>query len=156
MTTASDTDRIKRSILINANRSRVWRALSNAEEFGAWFGVDLAGQAFAPGARARGPLTHRGYEHIVFEDLIERIEPEDVLSFHWHPHAVDPAIDYSQEQPTLVTFTLEDAPGNTILLTVVESGFDKIPPQRRRQAFEMNAGGWEAQMKNIARHVGSQ
>ena len=155
MTTASDTDRIKRSILINANRSRVWRALSNAEEFGAWFGVDLAGQAFAPGARARGPLTHRGYEHIVFEALIERIEPEDVLSCHWHPHAVDPAIDYSQEQPTLVTFTLEDAPGNAILLTVVESGFDKIPPHRR-QAFEMNSGGWEAQLKNIARHADSQ
>ncbi|MDB5949579.1 MAG: vanillate O-demethylase oxidoreductase VanB [Massilia sp.] len=156
MTTASDTDRIERSILINATRARVWRALSNAEEFGAWFGVNLAGQVFAPGVRARGQLTHCGHEDIVFDALIERIEPEDVLSFHWHPYAVDPAIDYAQEQPTLVTFTLADAPGDAILLTVVESGFDKVPPQRRRQAFEMNSGGWEAQLKNIARHAGSQ
>jgi uncharacterized protein YndB with AHSA1/START domain len=156
MTTASDTDRIERSILINATRARVWRALSNAEEFGAWFGVNLAGQIFAPGVRARGQLTHCGHEDIVFDALIERIEPEDVLSFHWHPYAVDPAIDYAQEQPTLVTFTLADAPGDAILLTVVESGFDKVPPQRRRQAFEMNSGGWEAQLKNIARHAGSQ
>jgi uncharacterized protein YndB with AHSA1/START domain len=156
MTTVSDTDRIERSILINASRARVWRALSDAEEFGAWFGVNLAGQVFAPGVRARGQLTHCGHEDIVFEALIERIEPQDVMSFHWHPYAVDPAIDYSQEQPTLVTFTLKDAPGDGILLTVVESGFDKVPPQRRRQAFEMNSGGWEVQLKNIARHASSQ
>jgi uncharacterized protein YndB with AHSA1/START domain len=156
MTTVSDTDRIERSILINASRARVWRALSNAEEFGAWFGVNLAGQVFAPGVRARGQLTHGGHEHIFFDVLIERIEPQEALSFHWHPYAVDPAIDYSQEQPTLVTFTLKDAPGDGILLTVIESGFDKVPPQRRRQAFEMNSGGWEAQLKNVARHASSQ
>ena len=155
MTSVLDTDRIERSILINASRERVWRALSNAEEFGAWFGANLSGQVFAPGERARGQLTHGGWEHIHFEALIERIEPQDLLSFHWHPYAVDPAVDYSQEQPTLVTFTLEDAPANGTLLTVVESGFDKVPPHRRRKAFEMNSGGWEAQLKNIARHASS-
>jgi uncharacterized protein YndB with AHSA1/START domain len=156
MTTVSDTDRIERSILINASRGRVWRALSNADEFGAWFGVNLAGQVFAPGVWARGQLTHCGHEGIFFEALIDRIEPEDVMSFHWHPYALDPAIDYSQEQPTLVTFTLKDAPGDGILLTVVESGFDKVPQGRRRQAFEMNSGGWEAQLKNVARYASSQ
>jgi len=155
MMTVSDTDRIERSILINASRERVWHALSNAEEFGAWFGADLSGQVFAAGERARGRLTaiHCGHEGIYFEALIERIEPEDVLSFHWHPYAVDPAVDYSQEQPTLVTFTLKDAPGNGTLLTVVESGFDKVPPHRRREAFEMNSGGWEIQLQNIARNA---
>src|SRR5882757_4217688 len=135
-TTLSDTDRIERNILINASRERVWRALSNAEEFGAWFGADLSGQEFAPGGRARGQMTGCGHEHMYFEARVERIEPQDVMSFHWHPYSVDPAVDYSQEQPTLVTFTLKDAPGNAILLTVVESGFDKIPLHRRREAFE--------------------
>lgn len=154
MTTVLDTDRIERSILINAPRERVWRALSNAEEFGAWFGADLAGQQFAPGKRVRGEISHviRGHEHVFFDALIERIEPQDVMAFSWHPYAVDAAIDYTQEQPTLVTFTLKDASDGT-LLTVVESGFDKVPAHRRREAFEMNSGGWEAQLKNIARHA---
>lgn len=155
MTTISDTDRIERSILINASRERVWRALANAEEFGTWFGADLSGQEFKPGQRARGRQTQCGHEDSYFDAVIERIEPQDLLSFHWHPYAVNPAVDYAQEQPTLVTFTLKDAPGNGILLTVVESGFDHVPLQRRREAFEMNTGGWEIQLQNIARHAGS-
>lgn len=153
MTIVSDTDRVERSILINASRERVWRALSNAEEFGAWFGANLAGQVFAPGQRARGPLSACGREHIYFDAVIERIQPQDVLAFHWHPYAVDPAVDYSQEQPTLVTFTLKDSPGNGILLTVLETGFDKVPQHRRREAFEMHQGGWEVQLQNVARHA---
>jgi uncharacterized protein YndB with AHSA1/START domain len=150
----SDTDRIERSVAINAPRERVWRALSNAEEFGTWFGVNLSGQTFAPGQRAGGHITHPGYEHIYFDVAIDRIEPQDLLSFHWHPYAVDAAVDYTKEEPTLVTFTLKDAPGNGTLLTVVESGFDKVPAHRRREAFQMNSRGWEAQMDNIVRHVG--
>ena len=153
MTKPSDTDRIERSILIAAARERVWRALSNAEEFGAWFGANLAGQAFAPGRRARGPMTHQGYEHVYFDAVIERIEPQDLLSFHWHPYAVEPAVDYAAEQPTRVMFTLKDAPGNATLLTVVESGFDQVPAERRRKAFEMHTAGWEAQLRNVARHA---
>jgi len=153
MTTASDTDRIERSILINASRERVWRALSNAEEFGAWFGVNLSGQLFAPGERARGQLTGCGHADVYFDAVIERIEPQDALSFHWHPYPMDSAVDYSIEQPTLVVFTLKDAPGNGTLLTVVESGFDKIPSHRRCKAFEMHTLGWDAQMQNVARHV---
>jgi uncharacterized protein YndB with AHSA1/START domain len=153
MTATAGTDSIERSIVINAPRARVWGALSNAEEFGTWFGAALKGQVFAPGQRARGHITHRGYEHIWFDVLIERIEPQQLLSYRWHPAAVDPNVDYTQEQPTLVTFTLADAPGNGTLLTVVESGFDGVPPHRRLEAFRMNSGGWEAQMGNIARHV---
>src|SRR4051794_36577587 len=105
------TDRIERSIVINALRERVWRALSNPEEFGTWFGANLKGQTFAPGQRARGNITYPGYEHLWFDVVVERIEPQDTLSFHWHPYAIDPAVDYTQEPPTLVTFTLQDAPG---------------------------------------------
>jgi uncharacterized protein YndB with AHSA1/START domain len=152
---STDTDRIERSILINAPRERVWRALSNAEEFGSWFGANLKGQAFAPGQRARGPITHPGFEHIDFDVLIERIEPQDLLSYRWHPYAIEAGVDYSQEEPTLVTFTLKDAPGNGTLLTVVETGFDKVPPHRRLEAFRMNSAGWEGQMRNIVRHVGA-
>lgn len=155
MTTASDTDRIERSILIKAPRERVWRALTNAEEFGAWFGADLSGQQFLPGRRARGRITHCGYTDNFFDAVFERIEPQQLMSFRWHPFAVDPAIDYEKEEPTLVTFTLKDAPGQGILLTVVESGFDKVPASRRREAFEMNAPGWEAQLRNLANYAGN-
>jgi uncharacterized protein YndB with AHSA1/START domain len=155
MNTATNTDRIERSVVISAPRERVWRALSNAEEFGAWFGARLQGQTFAPGKRARGQITYPGYEHVYFDVVIDRVEPQDLLSYRWHPYAVDPAVDYSKEEPTLVTFTLKDAPGNGTLLTVVESGFDKVPPHRRAEAFRMNSGGWDGQMANIVRHVGA-
>ncbi|NRR31128.1 SRPBCC family protein [Oxalobacteraceae bacterium] len=154
MDTRADTDRIERSILINASRERVWRAISNAEEFGAWFGADLSGQVFKPGERTRGPMPMDGCVHN-FEILIDRIEPQNTLSFKWHPYAVEPGVDYSSEEATLVTFTLADAPDNAILLTVVETGFDKVPQHRRAKAFEMHQGGWEAQLRNVARHVGN-
>jgi len=146
------TDRIERQILLKAPRSRVWRALADAEAFGQWFGVALKGQHFVAGEPARGYITHPGYEHLLFEITLERIEPERLLSFHWHPYAVDPAHDYSNEPPTLVVFELEDMADGT-LLRVVESGFDRIPVERRAKAFRMNSGGWDQQMANIAQHV---
>jgi uncharacterized protein YndB with AHSA1/START domain len=152
MTQPSDTDRIERSIHIEAPRSRVWRALATAEEFGNWFGANLKGQAFVPGQRTQGPITIAGFTHILFDAIVERVEPEQLLSYRWHPYAVDPAVDYSKEERTLVTFTLKDDSGGT-LLTVVESGFDKVPPGRRMEALRMNTGGWEAQLKNIQRHA---
>ncbi len=153
MSTTTDTDRIERSIVINAPRERVWRALSNAEAFGTWFGANLKGQTFAPGQRSRGKITISGFEHIAFDVVVERIEPQDLFSYRWHPYPIDPAVDYTKEQPTLVTFTLKDAPGNGTLLTVVESGFENVPPHRRLEAFRMNGGGWTVQLNNIARHV---
>lgn len=146
------TDRIERQILLKAPRSRVWRALANAEAFGDWFGVALKGKQFIAGRRTQGNITYPGYEHVVWNVLIERIEPEHTLSFSWHPYAVDPAIDYSQEPVTLVVFELEEVADGT-LLRLVESGFDNIPLARRPEAFRMNSGGWDAQMKNIEQYV---
>ena len=150
----STTDRIERSVLIDAPRARVWRAISNPEEFGSWFGVDLKGQTFAPGVRTRGRVTISGYEHVWFDIVVERVEPQSLLSYRWHPYAVDPAVDYAAETPTLVTFTLADTPSGGTRLTVVESGFDQLPPHRRLEAFRMNSGGWDGQMENVVRHVG--
>ncbi|HEV7914088.1 MAG TPA: SRPBCC family protein, partial [Albitalea sp.] len=149
------TDRIERSIVIDAPRERVWQAISDPQQFGSWFGANLKDQRFAPGQRARGPITISGFEHVWFDVVVERIEPQDLLSYRWHPYAIDPAVDYTNEPPTLVTFTLKDAPGKGTLLTVVESGFDKVPAQRRPEAFRMNSRGWEAQLTNIARHAGA-
>ena len=146
------TDRIERKILLKASRSRVWRALSNAEEFGGWFGVALKGKTFATGKRVQGQITYPGYEHVVFDVVIERMEPERLISWRWHPAAVEPSIDYSKEPMTLVEFELKEVEGGT-LLSLVESGFDSVPPSRRLEAFRMNSGGWDAQMKNIAKHV---
>jgi|SRR2546422_279427 len=146
------TDRIERKILLKASRSRVWRALSNAEEFGGWFGVALKGKTFATGKRVQGQITYPGYEHVVFDMVIERMEPERLISWRWHPAAVEPSIDYSKEPTTLVEFELKEVEGGT-LLSLVESGFDSVPPSRRLEAFRMNTGGWDEQMKNIEKHV---
>jgi len=145
------TDRIEKSIVLRAPRSRVWRAIASPEEFGTWFRVKLEG-AFAPGATIRGHITYPGYEHLTMEMQIERIEPERLLAYRWHPHAVEPGVDYSHEPTTLVEFRLEEVSGGT-RLTVTESGFDEIPLARRDHAFRMNEGGWDEQMKNIERHV---
>ena len=151
----SSTDRIEREILLKAPCSRVWRALSNAEEFGNWFGVALKGTSFVAGKRVQGKITYPGYEHLNFEVLIERMEPERLFAFRWHPYAIDPSVDYSKEPTTLVVFELQEVEGGT-LLRVVESGFDKVPLSRRHEAFRMNSGGWDEQMKNIEKHVAAR
>jgi uncharacterized protein YndB with AHSA1/START domain len=149
----TDTDRIERSIVINAPRERVWQALSNPEQFGTWFGIDLKGHQFTPGQRVRAPMSACGHENVFFDVVVERLEPQALFAYRWHPAAMDPAVDYSAEEPTLVTFTLDDAPGNGTLVKIVESGFDKVPPQRRLEAFRMNSGGWDAQIRNLVRYV---
>jgi uncharacterized protein YndB with AHSA1/START domain len=148
----TSTDRIERTILLKAPRSRVWRALSNPAEFGAWFGVDFKGKAFAAGKPVRGKITYPGYEHLVMEVQIERMEPERLLSWRWHPAAIDAAVDYSDEPTTLVEFELAEVEGGT-LLSVVESGLDKIPLARRATVFRLNSSGWDEQMRNIEKHV---
>ena len=150
--TVSTTDRIEKDVVLRAPRGRVWRALTNAAEFGKWFGVEMKDE-FVAGAHARGRITYPGYEHLTLDVLVERMEPERLFSFRWHPYAIDPHIDYTQEPTTLVLFELEDVPTGT-RLTVVESGFDQIPLARRAEAYRMNAGGWAQQVQNIAKHVG--
>jgi uncharacterized protein YndB with AHSA1/START domain len=149
----ANTDRIEKKILLRAPRSRVWRALTDAEEFGTWFRVKLDG-GFAEGRRMIGKVTHPGYEGVKFELWVERMAAEELFSYRWHPYAIDPAVDYSKEPTTLVEFRLAEAPEGT-MLTVVESGFDKVPAERRAEAFRMNSEGWAAQAENIRRHVES-
>jgi uncharacterized protein YndB with AHSA1/START domain len=147
----TSTDRIEKRVILRTPRSRVWRAITAATEFGAWFGVKLDG-AFAEGATVRWKITHPGYEHLTMEILVERLEPERYFAYRWHPYAVDPGVDYSPEPTTLVEFRLDEADGGTVL-TIVESGFDRIPLARRAEAFRMNDGGWNEQMKNIERYA---
>ena len=144
-------DRIEKQIELKAPISKVWRALTDHREFGEWFRVKLEGP-FVPGQVSRGQITYAGYEHLKWEATVQKMEPEKLFSFTWHPYAVDPKIDYSNEPPTLVEFTLQKTANGT-LLTVTESGFDKIPSGRRLEAFRMNDGGWAEQMKNIEKHV---
>jgi uncharacterized protein YndB with AHSA1/START domain len=145
------SDRIEKEIEIKAPRSRVWRALTDYLQFGTWFGVNLEGP-FVPDETTRGNITVPGYEHVIFQAVVRKIEPERYFSFTWHPYAADPNHDYSQEEPTLVEFTLTETAAGTHV-RVVESGFDRIPPHRRDEAFRMNEGGWAAQMGNIKNHV---
>ena len=152
--TANDTqitDRIEKRLEVRAPRARVWRALADAKEFGAWFGIELD-RAFAPGAVVHGRLTTKNYEHVTLELLIERVEPEHYFSYRWHPGAVDPKVDYSAEPTTLVEFKLKEIAGGTEI-TIVESGFDRLPATRRAEAFRMNEGGWTGQSKKLAAYV---
>ena len=144
-------DRIEKRIELKAPVSRVWRALTDYREFGEWFRVKLDGP-FVAGEVSRGRITYPGYEHLKWEVVVQKMEAERLFSFTWHPYAIDPKVDYSKEPQTLVEFMLEKTATGTLLL-LSESGFDKIPADRRMEAFRMNDGGWTQQMKNIERHV---
>ena len=147
----SSTERIEKQIELKATLDRVWRALTDHKEFGQWFRVNLEGP-FVPGKTTRGRITYPGYEHLVMEVVVQKMESQRLFSFHWHPYAIDPKADYSKEPPTLVEFRLKETPTGT-LLVVSESGFDAIPLARRAEAFRMNDGGWTEQIKNIEAHV---
>lgn len=142
------TDRIEKSVVLAAPVERVWRALADPAEFGAWFRVTLDGP-FRPGEAVGGRLTWEGYEHVRLEVRVERMEAPRLFSFRWHPYAVDPEVDYSGEPTTLVEFRLERA-GRGTRLTVAETGFDAVPAYRREEALRMNDAGWAHQMRNIA------
>jgi uncharacterized protein YndB with AHSA1/START domain len=146
-TPPSTSDRVEEQVLLHTPRARVWRALTNADELGAWFGVNLAGATIAPAARVAGRFTIPGHEHVTFDVTIDEVVPERRFAWRWHPHAIDPAADYSGEQRTLVTFTLEDAADGGTLLRVVETGFDALPAARRQSAFLGNSNGWRGQLQ---------
>jgi uncharacterized protein YndB with AHSA1/START domain len=145
------TDRIERTIRLRHPRSKVWRALTDAQEFGKWFGA-LFTEPFKPGARLQARITHKGYEHMTMDITIERMEPERLFSWRWHPGAAEPGETFADEPMTLVVFELQDIPGGT-QLTVVESGFDQIPLARRAKAFRENEEGWTGQMIAIEEHL---
>jgi uncharacterized protein YndB with AHSA1/START domain len=144
-------NRIEKRIELKAPVSRVWRALTDYREFGEWFRVKLE-TPFVPGQVTSGSITHPGYEHLRMEMIVQQLSPERLFSFTWHPYAIDPKVDYSQETPTLVEFRLEPSAGGTVLV-VTESGFENIPAARRLDAFRMNDKGWAQQLKNIEAHV---
>jgi uncharacterized protein YndB with AHSA1/START domain len=149
--TPSSTDRIEKHITLKAPRSRVWRAISDAGEFGEWFRMKLDG-AFKPGTTILGQITVPGYEHVKVEMKVEQVKPESLFSYRWHPYAIDAKTDYSAEPMTLVEFRLADANGGTEL-AITESGFDALPADRRAEAFRMNDGGWTGQIRNIEKYV---
>jgi uncharacterized protein YndB with AHSA1/START domain len=155
-------DRIEKRVILRAPRERVWRALTDSGEFGRWFGMRLEGP-FTPGARLRGvivPTTadaavaaaQKPHEGTPFEIVVDRVEPERLFSFRWHPYGVEKGVDYAAEPMTLIVFTLEEA-ADGILLTVTESGFESIPLERRARAFEANDRGWTMQVRNIEKYL---
>lgn len=150
-TTTPSTDRIEKRVTLDAPRSRVWRALTDVQQFNSWFGVALE-SPFTPGAEVSGKITFRGYEHVTMTIWIETMEPERFFSFRWHPYAIEAGVDLSAEPTTRVTFTLEEAGAGT-RLTIVESGFDAIPESRRAKAFTMNSKGWDGQIENIRKFL---
>jgi len=146
------TNTIRKQIELHAPVSRVWRALTDHQEFGEWFRVKLDGP-FVAGQVSRGHITHPGYEHVQWEAVVQKIEPERLFSYTWHPYAIDPKVDYTSEPQTLVEFQLEKTANGT-RLTITESGFEKLQDDKRRlEAFRMNDGGWTEQVRNIEAHV---
>lgn len=146
-----DNDRIERQVELKAPIAQVWTALTDYRQFGEWFRVKLEAP-FEVGRTARGSITYPGYEHFKWETVIQKMDHEKLFSFTWHPYAVDLKHDYTKELPTLVEFKIEKTAVGT-MLTVIESGFSKIPSERRDEAFRMNGNGWTEQMKNIEAYV---
>jgi uncharacterized protein YndB with AHSA1/START domain len=144
-------DRIEKRIEISAPVARVWQALTDSRQFGEWFLVKLDGP-FVAGEPVGGQLTFPGYEHLRMELVVKTIQPTSYFSYTWHPYAVNPKIDYSQETPTLVEFRLAESANGT-LLVVTESGFAKLPKERYADAFRMNTRGWEQQLEQIKAYV---
>ena len=145
------SDRIEKSIDLKAPMERIWKALTDHKEFGAWFMVDLEGP-FVLGQQARGRITYPGYEHVVWTATVVKMDAPTLFAFTWHPYGVDKNTDYSKEEPTRVEFRLKPN-GQGTHLTITESGFDKVPAHRRDEAFRMNDGGWTQQVLNIKAHV---
>ncbi|AOI60606.1 SRPBCC family protein [Burkholderia diffusa] len=156
------TDRIEKQALLAAPLARVWEAVSNAGEFGTWFGVTFDGP-FVAGRPLFGRITptrvdddvakaQEPYAGTVFEIVVDRIEPKQRFSFRWHPFAIDPNFDYASEPMTLVTFDLAEGNGGT-LLTISETGFDQLIEARRTKAREMNDHGWAAQITLITKYL---
>ncbi len=148
-----DENRIEKSVERKAPRSRLWKALTDPREFGRWFGCKLE-TPFQEGKTARGKITYPGFEHLQWAVDVKTMNPERLFAFTWHPYAVDPEVDHSKETPTLVEFRPEATPAGGTVLTVTESGFEKIPANRRLEAFRMDEEGWIEQLENIAKHVG--
>lgn len=148
---ASSTDRIEKVVELKATRSRVWQAISTAREFETWFRVKLDGE-FVEGKTVLGQINVPNYEHVKIEMQIQKIEAERYFAYRWHPACLDPKVDYSKEPTTLVEFTLDDAAQGCVL-TIVESGFDKLPADRRAEAFRQNEGGWRGCATAIEKHV---
>ncbi len=145
-------DRIEKSIELMASVERVWRALTDHEEFGEWFRVKLDGP-FVVGDVSRGQITYPGYEHMAWEAEVQAMDPERLFSFTWCPYGGDPDVDYSDEPKTLVEFRLEPTPDGTRLV-ISESGFAALPDEPRRiDALRRNTQGWTGQVKNITAHV---
>lgn len=140
-------DRIEKSILLSAPVSRVWQALTDSSQFGAWFGVRLTAP-FKPGEESSGPVTTPGIEHLTWRAVIQDVEPEQYFAFTWHPFSIDPDRDYSEEVPTLVEFRLAPAPGGT-QLTVTEAGFRDLPDDRLQAAYDAHDKGWAQQLSNL-------
>lgn len=145
------TDRIEKQIEMHAPVSRVWKALTDSQQFGEWFRVAMHAP-FAVGQEATGQILHPGYEHLTWRAVVVAMEPERRFAFTWHPYGIDENVDYTKEEPTLVEFLLEPTADGT-RLTLIESGFDKVPAYRRDEAFRMNDNGWTQQMKNIEAYV---
>jgi uncharacterized protein YndB with AHSA1/START domain len=156
------TDRIEKEVVLRAPLERVWRAISNADEFGRWFGVCFDGP-FVAGTSVTGVMSQTAVDedvaraqepHAGKSDTwqIVAVEPQRRLAFRWHPYAVEEGTDYSQERTTLVEFTLAET-NEGVLLRIVESGFDKIPVDRRATAFENNSAGWAKQTELVRKYL---
>jgi uncharacterized protein YndB with AHSA1/START domain len=156
------TDRIEKKIMLRAPRERVWKAITDAQQFGTWFGVKFDGP-FKLGEVQTGTIVttavdpevakeQQPYAGMPFEVRIATMEPERLFSFRWSPYAVDAATGYANEPTTLVEFQLEEAPGG-ILLTVTESGFDQVPLARRAKAFTENEQGWTMMVKVLEKYL---
>jgi len=146
-----NSDSIEKIVELKAPVSRVWKALTDHEEFGTWFRVKLDGP-FEVGKTTKGAITYPGHEGVPWESVTERMEPERLFAFSWPPSAVDPDTEYAEDAKVMVEFHLEPSDEGT-RLTIKEWGFAQFPDSKRLDVLRSNQQGWDIQAKHIVDHV---
>jgi uncharacterized protein YndB with AHSA1/START domain len=158
----SSQDKIEKQITLRAPLSRVWSAITDSKQFGTWFGCTLNGP-FVAGKPTDGTIQPTQVDPEVaklqephagkpFHVVVDKIEPMQRFSFYWHPYAVEPRA-YDSEPMTLVEFELRELEPGTTQLKITESGFERVPLERRARAFTENEGGWEHQTRLLEKYL---
>jgi uncharacterized protein YndB with AHSA1/START domain len=158
----SQIDHIEKSIVLNCALERVWCAISEARQFSAWMGLSDHGD-FVPGTLFTAKMAptkfndefaklQEPFDGLQVKMTIDQIQRPRLFSFRFHPFAVDPDADYSREPMNLVTFELQEVPDGT-MVTITETGFDRIPLERRAMAYEVNDRGWALATKALENYL---
>jgi uncharacterized protein YndB with AHSA1/START domain len=143
-------DRIEREITIAAPIDTVWSVLTEPDHIGTWFGT---GTPVRIDLQPGGVMELDHGAHGAYATTIVKVDPLRAFSYRWA--SAYPGVVATEENATLVEFTLEETADGTVL-RVVESGFGSlvIPADREASAgYESHSQGWSGVIDKIAHYI---